>query len=194
MHWLLTRAVNHHSNTTTMVVPFADSVAWKWQISPPHPWVQQAGSTWRLQELSWRAHGRRRMSDCGNDCGKYRRRHPLSSVLCRWQYFQLQRRSLIVRPRLSLPRSCCQSSSVIIARQCASQSRRQWRRGRWQPLLPGSRDGNVGAPSGDVNDDYDDKLRWRLQAGLRWRQWHQQGWGGGGRNDGGTTRRPIRNI
>ena len=37
MHWLLTRSVNHHPNTTTMVVPFADSAAWQWQISPPHP-------------------------------------------------------------------------------------------------------------------------------------------------------------
>ena len=33
-----TKAVNHHPNTTTMVVSFADSAAWDWWISPPHPW------------------------------------------------------------------------------------------------------------------------------------------------------------
>ena len=34
--WLRTR-VNHPTNTTTMVVPFATTAAWWWQISPPLP-------------------------------------------------------------------------------------------------------------------------------------------------------------
>jgi len=46
MDWQLTRAVNHPTNTTTMVVPFANTAAWWWQISPPHPREPLYGRGW----------------------------------------------------------------------------------------------------------------------------------------------------
>jgi hypothetical protein len=35
----LKRAVDHPTNTTTIVVPIATTAAGHWRISPLHPWV-----------------------------------------------------------------------------------------------------------------------------------------------------------
>ena len=84
--------------------------------------VRQGGSEWQrlLQELSWSGGPQTTVSMMVDIAAAAPHRPP------RWQCFWWRRHAVIIPPWSSLPRSCRQSSSVVVTRWCASRS--QWQR------------------------------------------------------------------